>query len=340
MSFKQAATDLVLEALDRQIEVLILRGVDEFAQEGGDIDVLVPRNQARLAMVRTAERAVEAGWKIVGIRDIGYLAQICLTKRGDADGQYRAVKIDFFNGTSWCALGKDRLTRALFDIRDSGGEQEAVGLATLVQKLLYAGYLRECDRARIFAACDLDRIEAFVAASGLPLSRATLERGALSKITRWSLRAASGGVHLSSVPVWVAQVVWRRIRFGVIRSTFPATVIVAEGAGQDRWRAVSTRFRSLLEHAGFPRPTIVRLGGANGLATARRLLDAWHVLRGDTVLTGPVHGANVNPRTLRGGTSVYVRLMDRASDGSDDLDTFLTKISKNALSTLRRIENQ
>lgn len=340
MSFKQAATDLVRAALDGQIEVLILRGVDEFAQEGGDIDVLVPRNQAKLALLRVAERAAEAGWKIIGVRDIGYLAQICLTKRCDDDDQYGAVKIDFFNGVSWCALGKDPLIGALFDIRDSGDEHVAVGLATLLQKLLYAGYLRERDRARIFAACDLDRIEAFVAATGLPLSRATLERGALSKITRWSLRAASGGVHLGSVPVWLAQVVWRRIRFGVIRSTFPGAVIVVESAEQDRWRTVATRFRSLLEHASFPRPTIVPRGGTNGLVTARRLLDAWHVLRGETVLTGPAHGSNVNPGTPRGGTSVHVRLMDRASDGSDDLDTFLTEISKNALSTLRRMENQ
>lgn len=340
MSFKQAATDLVRAALDGQIEGLILRGVDEFAQEGGDIDVLVPRNQAKLALLLVAERAAEAGWKIIGVRDIGYLAQICLTRRCDDDDQYRAVKIDFFNGVSWCALGEDPLICALFDIWDSGGEHVAVGLATLLQKLLYAGYLRERDRARIFAACDLDRIEAFVAATGLPLSRATLERGALSKITRWSLRAASGGVHLGSVPVWIAQVVWRRIRFGVIRSTFPGTVIVVECAEQDRWRAVATRFRSLLEHAGFPRPTIAPQGGANGLATARRLLDAWHVLRGETVLTGPAHGSNVNPGTPRGGTLVHVRLMDHTSGGSDDLDTFLTKTSENALSTLRRMENQ
>lgn len=340
MLLKEEATGLVRQALARQVDVLILRGVDEHAREGGDIDVLVPRNKSRLALHLTAETAAEASWKIVAIRDIGYLAQICLTKRCDTDGQYHAIKIDFFNGVSWCALGKDPLFGPLFEIRKSGGEDEAVGLTTLLQKLLYAGYLRKRDRERITSVCGLDRIESFISANGLPLTRSKLERGALSKMTRWRLRAASSGVSFGSLPAWLAQVVWRRIRFGFLGSTIPGTVIVVEGNQQERLRAVASRFRLLFEQAGFQTPTIACQNGADGSKAARHLRIAWHAVRGETLLTCSAMETGLTRGTLGWVNSMCVRLIDLAPEGEDDLDTLLASVSQHTLNTLRQIENQ
>lgn len=335
---KEEAVQLVRHALNGHMENMVLRGVDEFARQGGDIDVIVPHNQARIALLRISEWATLDGWKIIGLRDIGYLAQICLAKRG-AGGDYGAVKIDFFNGASWCALGKDPMAEALFDIRNSIGEPEAIGLATLLQKLLYAGYLRERDWARIAVVCNRDLINAFVAGTRLPLSQTALEIGVLSKCRIWCLRAASAGVHrLHGVPIWLAQVIWRRIYFSFRRSTLPGAAFVVECSDQDRWKAVVERFQLLFECAGFPEPIIAPEGGVSSLGRMQRLLKLLHVVRGNILLTDYDYGERGKPAFSRINSSlVRIGLMDEASAVDDDLDTLIANVSEHALKTLRQI---
>jgi len=337
VSFKEAATELVREALDGQFEFLVLRGADEFAHQDGDLDVLVPRNQSILALLLVGEEACKAGWRIAAIGDIGYLSQICLVKRCNASGQYRAVKVDFFNGASWAALGDDPLGRAVLDIRKDNGSLEAIGLTTLLQKLLYGGHLRARDRARIAVACDHDRIEAFVTANGLPLTRADLDRGKLSSATRWRLRAASSGVRLAGMPAWIAKVVWRKLHFAVVRSTIQGWVLIVSGADSDRRAELIARYQLLLERSGFPKLAIETRSDAKGLAFTSRLLTAWRGLRGETVLVNCLHANSGAPGARWCSTALHITLPDRGSYTHDDLDVLLATVSQKALSTLREM---
>lgn len=99
MSFKQAATDLVHEALEEHMDFLVLRGVDDFARDDGDIDVLVPIGCSRQALLRVTERAFDAGWTIPEVRDIGYLTQICLVQRRGEERPFARSRSTF--STAW-----------------------------------------------------------------------------------------------------------------------------------------------------------------------------------------------------------------------------------------------
>lgn len=336
----EAVTQIVREALKGQMEVLILRGVDEFVHDASDIDVLVPRNHSLSALMRTAEKAAHAGWKILAVRDIGYLAQICLVKWDKANDQYHAVKIDFFNGLSWCALGRDTITGALLDIRTAVGEQEAIALVTLLQKLMYSGYLSKRDRARIAAGCDINQIEAFINKTELPLSRKTLEKGVLSKIIRWRLRAASSDVGLANVLSWIVKVIWRRIRFTFIRSALPGTSIVLKCVDRDRCEVIAGHFQLLLGTAGFPRPKIVLQSGFSSLNFIQNLLHVWYVLCGDILLKGQMQVDDENSLTHQEFTTVHTIIIDCISECDDDLAILLDSVSQHSLNTLRRLENR
>lgn len=335
MSFQEAAAELVYEALDGKLEFLVLRGTDELAHDDGDLDVLVPRDQSNLALLLVGEVACKAGWRIAAIGDIGYLSQICLVKRCSTSAQYRAVKVDFFNGASWAALGDDPLGRAVFEFRKDNRISEAVGLTTLLQKFLYGGHLRARDRARIAVACNHDRIEAFVTANGLPLTRADLDRGILSSATRWRLRAASSGVRLAGMPAWIAKVVWRKLHFAIVRSTLPGGVLVASGADIDRWTQLIARYQLLLERSGFPKLKIASRSDVKGLAVMSKLLTTWRALRGESVLVIRSHASSAAPGARRCSSALHITLPDRGSYTYDDLDVLLAAVSQQALNTLQ-----
>lgn len=337
MSFKQEAAKLLHRALDGEIDFLELRGTDEFARESGDIDVLVPQGLADDALALVARLAQGSGWSIAAIGSIGYLTQVCLAKRCGNDAFHQAVKIDFFNGASWAAVGVDPLGSALFDWRDKYGEREAAGLTTLLQKLLYAGYLRERDRERILAACDAGRIARFMDATGLPLSRGDLDRGKLGHRARWRLRAASAGVTPTVLPAWIAKVVWRKLVFGVVRSTVAAPVIVVSGGDASRRAVLIDRYTSLLQQAGLAEPAI-RIGrgpvGAWAAPTAPTAVWlAWHALRRDRVLVDAA--ALPSPDVLsRVPATARVQLANDAGTVEEDLGVLLADVSNEALTLL------
>lgn len=294
--FKEAATDLVRVALGSRIQYLILRGTDEFARVEGDIDVLVPRDFANEALSHVADLAVRDGWSIAGLSDIRYLVQVCLVKQWGAAGQFRAVKIDIWDGSSWAALGSDPFGDALFKELESAEESEIVGLTTLLQKLLYAGFLRDRDRSRIFGACDVNRILAFSTRNSIPLRQVDLQAERLSSLAQWRLRAASAGVTPIGLPVWAVKVVWRTLWFRTFSSAFDGCVIVVAGADDQRRAALVDRFRGLLQQSGMPAPVVET--GRNDLtarATGPGGADVWEeclriarirllLLRGHTVI--------------------------------------------------------
>lgn len=332
MSFKQAAADLVHEALDGEMDFLILRGMDDFAREDGDIDVLVPRGRSGHALLRVTERALEAGWTVAGVGDIGYLTQICLVQRWGENRAHRAVKVDLFDGATWAASGSDPLGHALFDgLHKTLSEAEAIGLATFLQKMLYAGYLRDRDRDRIAAACASERIMAFIDATRLPMSRVEVDQGHVSRWSRWRLRAASAGIGLArGMPGWGLRVVWRKLYFTLVRSCIPGRILLVTGADGLRRAAVIEQLRSLLERVGFPSPLVMadtKIGPVS---------KAWRRFRCETVVLNAASD-ELAPTHAGGRASVLkVAIQHHDGNGSDDLERVLSALSQHILESLRR----
>jgi len=349
--FKEAATNLVRRALDPNMQFLVLRGIDDFARAGGDIDVLLPRGLASEALSRIAERADQDGWAIAGTSDIGYLLQICLVKRWGAEGEHQAVKVDLWNGLSWAALGRDPFGDALFRALVDEDESEIVGLTTLLQKLLYAGFLRERDRNRIFEACSTERVQAFTARNGVPLTRADLEAGRLDKISRWRLRAASAGISRAGLPVWALKVIWRTLRFRVFKSASSGSILVISGANPERRAALGTRFQNLLKLSGMRPPVIIKTV-PDGRASSEpwsfvNLRVWWHAIRAETVI---VEGASSDSSSkllrapvcvrLRGDAGAADPALQTAVGSESDLDLLLTLVSEQVINLIRETQKK
>jgi hypothetical protein len=312
------------------MEYLVLRGLDEHARADGDIDVLASSGCSGHALFRVAERAVNAGWTVAGVRDIGYLTQICLVQRWGEDKAHRAVKVDFFNGAAWMAVGQDPLGNAIFEgLYKTLSEAEAVGLATLLQKMLYAGYLRDRDRDRIAASCAPERIKKFIDATGLPLSRADLDRGRLSSWSRWHLRAASAGVGLAGIPGWSLRVIWRKLQYTLVRSTIPGQILLITGADSPRRTAVIARVQSILESAGFPSPPSMPDTETGSLRLT------WRRFRGETVVLQPALTGSTTIGTASLAHILQVKIPKRDANLGDDLETVLAALSQHILETLR-----
>lgn len=314
------------------MDFLILRGMDDFAREDGDIDVLVPRGRSGHALLRVTERALDAGWTVAGVGDIGYLTQICLVQRWGENWAHRAVKVDLFDGATWAASGADPLGHALFDgLHKTLSEAEAIGLATFLQKMLYAGYLRDRDRNRIVAACEPKRLMAFIDAARLPLTHAEVDRGHLSCWSRWRLRAASAGINRAWwMPGWGLSVIYRKLYFTIVRSRIPGHTVLVTGADGLRRAAVIEQFRSLLERVGFPSPLVMpdsKIGHAS---------QAWRRFRGETVVLNAASD-ELAPTHAGGRASVLkVAIQHHDGNGSDDLERVLSALSQHILETLRR----
>lgn len=295
MSVKEAATNLVRSALDGTMRFLVLRGLDAFARTDGDIDVLVPRGRGREALKLVSARAAERGWIVAGVRDIGYISQLCLVDLAAEGERDRAVKIDLWDGVSWAAIGADPWGDALLDGLDGGDAVEIVGLVTFLQKMLYAGFLRDRDRERIASAVDATQVAGFVAAHGVPLTAANLQSGRVGRAARWRLRATSSGVVTTGLPFWVVKVIWYKLRFAVVRSSLPGVMFAVTGTAPRRAAAIE-RCRDILGTSGYPEPVTGAVDAAWSAAAWRKW---WAATRGELVLldaaqvpsTGPLAGA-------------------------------------------------
>jgi hypothetical protein len=253
-------------------------------------------------------------------------------QRWGEDRSHRAVKVDFFDGATWTASGVDPLGRALFDgLHKTLSEAEAIGLATFLQKMLYAGYLRDRDRDRIAAACAPERIMAFIDATGLPLSRADLDRGQLSRWSRWRLRAASAGIGLARrMPGWGLRVICRKLYFTIVRSCIPGRILLVTGVDGVRRAAIIEQLRSLLKRSGLPSPIVIantEIGYAN---------QAWRRFRGETVVLHAACAGSVLTGAGDLASVLHVHIQQHDAIGGEDLERVLAALSQHILETLRR----
>lgn len=254
MIVKEDATVLIRAALDNRIPMIVLRGIDEFANTEGDIDILVPRNFANDAMRLVSELAYKENWSVVDVSYIGYISQLCLARKSTQSNRYESIKVDIWNGVSWAAIGKDPFGDAIFKIFEKNGEIEAAALATTLQKFMYAGFFRQRDKKRIFAVYDITRIVQFCVENGIPLTSKDLQNGRLSSIKRWKLRSTSAGVVLNNLAAWAAFAVWRILWFRVFRSKFEGRFIIVLNGSNSRRLSLLDAFQSIVKETGFHSP--------------------------------------------------------------------------------------
>jgi hypothetical protein len=312
MTIKEDATDLVRAALNGHMPLIILRGNDKFSRSEGDVDILVPRDRADEALLLVTALAKQERWGVSDVNGIGYISQLCLMKRCDPDNNFQAIKIDVWNGLSWAAIGRDPLGDAIFVALRDNGEIYAAGLTTALQKFLYAGFLRNRDRARIFAACDINQISTFITEQGLPLTRTNIEKGRVGYLSRWRLRFASTGMTTAELPIWAGRVAWRTLWFRLFKSHLRGQIIVVSGGSVKRRLALIERFRSLIVQSEFREPLTFQSNQSkaqtkslSGKLDVWKWMSAWfHAFLGETVIIDEnflpkLHG--IAPAKAQGG---------------------------------------
>lgn len=259
MTFKKDVSSLANEILRSKMPILQLRGCDEHSRPTSDLDILVPRGRQREAALLLSEAAAAKGWGVVGDRNIGYIVQLCLVRPGAVPAEDMSIKIDLWNGISWAAVGSDPLYTPLFENLTEEAETEAVAVATLLQKLLYAGYLRERDRTRVFASVDAERIAAFCQDHKLPLTLTDIERGSLSKSARWRLRAASAGISGIKIIPWGVKAIWASV---ILKSGFfsgGGDIIGVAGMDGSGKSSLVDRFCLNMKRSEYASPELVHL---------------------------------------------------------------------------------
>ncbi|KJS28787.1 MAG: hypothetical protein VR64_22870 [Desulfatitalea sp. BRH_c12] len=259
---KQQISALVVEVLADVFPVIALRGVDEFAREGGDLDFMVPPGKAVIACSIVANAAYQKGWFLACFRDIDYLAQIILIHPA-RDGKDYAIKIDFFDGLRWYGIGRDisgiKLFESLFP--QSHGELRLAGAAGFFQKVLIVGQLSERDWARVEATgADPFYLARIAQILGLPITRGQIERRGVKGLDKWRLRAASGGVHsLFSGLLWFLSATIAHLRFKLENGAGMGLVIGISGLDGSGKSTLVDRLSAVYVKAGVERPSLVHL---------------------------------------------------------------------------------
>lgn len=259
---KNQVSDLAVTAIGAKTDVLALRGTDEQAREGGDIDILVPQGDAKTAALALARASQAAGLAVIDFRDIGYIVQLCICDPDVDDAAEAAIKVDLWNGMAWQSLGRDSLTHHIMSIAKQGdGDAKAVAVTTFLQKLMYAGSLRERDKKRIFDCVSVEFLGSFCQSIGLQVSPECLRSGHIGVFEKWRLRAASCSLRGWQTPIWLLQVLF----LAIVRRTFgasqgPGEVIGVAGRNGREKSALVERFSAVVEAAEFRTP--IRIGSA------------------------------------------------------------------------------
>lgn len=238
---KREIFELAKLALGPRMPFLVLRGIDVQASADGDLDILVPSQCAVLACRLLASTAHERGWYVLYFRDIGYLAQVVLT-RPSPDGEVFSVKVDFFSGLEWYGAGSGKLTERFFKdcLRPEGSETENKSIATAVsffQKCMTVGRLSKRDLDRVKqSGISIEILLNIVRSLDLPLSENEAKTGRLSRFATWRLRAASSGsLHGKSIVVWFFRVLIAHLKFKLrvgFRSGLLLTFSGIDGSGK------------------------------------------------------------------------------------------------------------
>lgn len=254
--------DLVCNALiTGYVPVLPLRGVDDWAREGGDLDFMVSPGSSIAACKLLAKAAVESGWYVVNFSDIGYLAQITLIRPG-MDGKDDAIKVDFFDGLRWYGVGNDTAAIRLFDIAQSNvNESRLTGAAGFFQKLLIVGQLAMRDWARVTATGADEVYLAEIAQSiGLPLSPQHVSAHGVLGLDKWRLRASSGGAtNILSALIWFVRVSWAHLKFKVRFGTKAGLILSISGMDGSGKSTLVDRLLAAYARAGGSQPKLLHL---------------------------------------------------------------------------------
>ena len=262
---KQVVVEMIRTALAADIPMLVLRGVDEHARPGGDVDVLVPSRHAVRACQRLAATARAAGWYLAAFRDIGYLAQVVLVRPG-LGGADEAIKVDFFSGFEWYGVGSDGTSRRFFDALkmaegSSDQEQKLSAAVTFFQKCLICGQLNERDWARVLSGGATPIFLRELAETlGLPITASDIAHKGVAGWRQWRLRRASSGTDGAfSTLLWFSRVTVAHLRFKLGVGTGAGHLIGLSGLdGSGKSTQIERLFAAYKQAGGIP-PRLVHL---------------------------------------------------------------------------------
>jgi thymidylate kinase len=259
---KREVSTLISEVLSGEMPVLALRGADEFAREGGDLDFMVPPGKSVAACGVVAKAAHKNGWFLAGYRNIGYLAQIVLI-RPVPGGSDDAIKVDFFDGLRWYGVGTDVAGSRIFESLVSYQEQAAklAGAAGFFQKILIVGRESERDWARVVAAgADIAYLTKIARELGLPLTHTQIEARGVLGFAKWRLRASSGGVSGPfSALIWFFRTAVAHFKFKLGAGTGMGLVLGISGLDGSGKSTLVDRLMAAYRKAGGEQPKLVHL---------------------------------------------------------------------------------
>lgn len=259
---KHEMSALIGDALSGVMPALALRGADQFACEGGDLDFIVPPGQAVTACNVVAKAAHERGWFLAAFRDIGYLAQIVLMRpvAGYVDD---AIKIDFFDGLRWYGVGTDTAGHRLFEshVPIQKPEPKLAGAAGFFQKVLIVGRVSGRDWTRVTATgADAAYLADTAQALGLPITYPQIEARGVSGLAKWRLRAASGGVAGPfSALTWFRSATLAHLRFKLGIGTGMGLVLGVSGLDGSGKSTLVDRLIAAYRKAGGEQPELIHL---------------------------------------------------------------------------------
>ncbi|MBK6006672.1 hypothetical protein JJB11_11270 [Ramlibacter ginsenosidimutans] len=258
---KKELSALVTGSVSAVMPVLGLRGTDDFARVGGDLDFIVPAGHAVEACRTAARAATDAGWYLLFFRDIGYLAQIVLVRPSDT-GEDHAIKVDFFDGLRWYGIGRDDAGRTLLEQTASmRGDPKVVGAVSFFQKTMTVGRCSERDWARVQATgADKPYLLAVASNCGLPLTAEQLGTRGPSGLAKWKLRAASGGAQgpLSALS-WFLSAAGAHLRFKSGMGTHAGLVVAVSGLDGSGKSTLVGRLMTTFRTAGGIQPQELHL---------------------------------------------------------------------------------
>lgn len=259
---KLEVTKLVKKSLAGLIPVLVLRGADSLAREGGDLDFIVPSGQAVAACEVVAKAALAQGWFLVGFRDIDYLAQIILIRPVDS-GDDEALKIDFFDGLRWYGVGADVAGQLLFNklLPLQTDEVRLAGAAGFIQKILIVGRGSERDWARVAATgADANYLAETAQSLCLPINNHHIDERGVTGLNKWRLRAASGGATgIISGIVWLLQATVMHLKYKSRLGTKAGFVLGFSGLDGSGKSTLVDRFIAGIQKAVGEPPQLVHL---------------------------------------------------------------------------------
>ena len=250
----------VRDIISSEMDILVLRGDEEGARKGGDIDFLVPQGNAKRAAEIIATTAKANGWGVYGTHDLGYVVQICLIIPGETSCADKAVKLDFSNGLSWYNLGTDRIGSVLFRaLREGQDPLKLAKIASFFQKILYPGYLRPKDSFRITYNNEMEHLHEFCVELDLKIPTSAIQAGRVNTRTKWALRRQSADVSRLKVLVWVALAIKQAIGTRLRMITSPTLIVGVSGMDGSGKSTLIDRFVSAIKDSEFSDPILVHL---------------------------------------------------------------------------------